>query len=110
MSQIEPLDAQLLLRRCDPALLDFETTDELSNSADIVGQSRALDAVRFGIDIKQPGFNLFVFPFLDRIRNKARLFMGIRLVVMRFLEYLKGVVDGFSLRMGVGMWLSLIHI
>ena len=36
-----------------------------------------------------PGFNLFVFPFLDRIRNKARLFMGIRLVVMRFLEYLK---------------------
>ena len=60
MSQIQPLDAQLLLRRCDPALLDFETTDELSNSADIVGQSRALDAVRFGIDIKQPGFNLFV--------------------------------------------------
>ena len=60
MSQIEPLDAQLLLRRCDPALLDFETTDELSDSADIVGQSRALDAVSFGIDIKQPGFNLFV--------------------------------------------------
>ncbi|MBK6631300.1 MAG: AAA family ATPase [Betaproteobacteria bacterium] len=60
MSQIQPLDAQLLLRRCDPALLDFETTDELSDSADIVGQSRALDAVSFGIDIKQPGFNLFV--------------------------------------------------
>ena len=51
-----------------------------------------------------PGFNLFVFPFLDRIRNKACLFMGIRLVVMTFLEHLKGVVDGFSLRVGVGMW------
>jgi lon-related putative ATP-dependent protease len=60
MPQNQPLDAQLLLRRCDPLLLDFETTAELSDSADVVGQSRALDAVSFGIDIKQPGFNLFV--------------------------------------------------
>lgn len=60
MPQIPPLDTPLLLRRCDPALLDFATTAELTDSADIVGQSRALDAVSFGIDIKQPGFNLFV--------------------------------------------------
>jgi lon-related putative ATP-dependent protease len=60
MPPIPSLDAQSLLRRCDPALLDFGTTAELTDSADIVGQSRALDAVSFGIDIKQPGFNLFV--------------------------------------------------
>jgi len=60
MPPIPPLAATSLLRRCDPSLLDFETTAELTDSADIVGQSRALDAVRFGIDIKQPGFNLFV--------------------------------------------------
>lgn len=60
MSNLSPLDPQSLLRRCDAALLDFETTAELSDAVDIVGQSRALDAVRFGIDIKQPGFNLFV--------------------------------------------------
>ena len=60
MSNLSPLDPQSLLRRCDAALLDFETTAELSDAADIVGQSRALDAVRVGIDIKQPGFNLFV--------------------------------------------------
>ena len=60
MPPIPPLDTQTLLRRCDPALLDFETTSELTDSADVVGQSRALDAVSFGIDIKQPGFNLFV--------------------------------------------------
>ena len=54
------LDVQQLLRRCDSALLDFDTTAELTDSADVVGQSRALDAVSFGIDIKQPGFNLFV--------------------------------------------------
>ncbi len=60
MPQIPPVSAQSLLRRCDPALMDFETTAELTDSADIVGQSRALGAVSFGIDIKQPGFNLFV--------------------------------------------------
>ena len=60
MSNPLTLDPRLLLRRCDPALLDFETTAELDDAVDIVGQSRALDAVRFGIDIKQPGFNLFV--------------------------------------------------
>lgn len=60
MATIPPLDAQALVRRSDPAWLDFETTAELSDSADIVGQARALDAIAFGIDIKQPGFNLFV--------------------------------------------------
>lgn len=60
MSEIPPLDVGALLRRCDVSLLDFETTAELTDSADVVGQSRALDAVGFGIDIKKPGFNLFV--------------------------------------------------
>lgn len=53
-------------------------------------------------------FNLFMLPFLDRIRNKASLFMGVRLMVVRLLENLKGFVDGFSLRVGVGMWHSEI--
>jgi predicted ATP-dependent protease len=60
MPPIPSLEASALLRRCDPSLLGFETTAELSDAADVVGQSRALGAVRFGIDIKQPGFNLFV--------------------------------------------------
>lgn len=60
MSEINPLDPQLLYRRCDPSLLEFETTAEIAETAEVVGQSRAIDAVRFGIDIKRPGFNLFV--------------------------------------------------
>jgi hypothetical protein len=50
------------------------------------------------------GFNLFMLPFLDRVRNKPSLFMGIRLVVVRLLENLKGLVDRFRLRVGVGVW------
>lgn len=47
------------------------------------------------------GFNLFMLPFLDGVRDKASLFVGIRLMVMRLLENLKGLVDGFSLRVGM---------
>ncbi|OHC63053.1 MAG: ATP-dependent protease [Rhodocyclales bacterium GWA2_65_20] len=49
-----------LCRYCDPAQLGFATTAELADGIDVVGQERALDAARFAIDIKRPGFNLFV--------------------------------------------------
>ena len=60
MSTLKALDAALLYRRCDPAQFTFKTTAELPADTEIVGQSRAVDAVRFGIDIQRPGFNLFV--------------------------------------------------
>lgn len=57
---MKPLEPQLLSRPCDPALLDFATTTELPDTADGFGQSRAEEAVRFAIDIRRPGYNLFV--------------------------------------------------
>ena len=60
MAENKPLDTQLLFRGCDPSLLEFETTSELSEATEIIDQSRAIDAIRFGIDIKRPGYNLFV--------------------------------------------------
>lgn len=60
MPEIKPLEVQVLCRRCDPALLDFDTTDQLPDAEEIFGQSRAVEAVRFGIDIRRPGYNLFV--------------------------------------------------
>ncbi|MBK7235942.1 MAG: AAA family ATPase [Sterolibacteriaceae bacterium] len=57
---MKPLEPQLLSRPCDPALLDFATTAELPDTADGFGQSRAEEAVRFAIDIRRPGYNLFV--------------------------------------------------
>lgn len=56
----QALDVGLLYQRCDPARFAFKTTAELPAGTEIVGQSRAVDAVRFGIDIQRPGFNLFV--------------------------------------------------
>ncbi len=53
------LPASTLRRVCDPAAFDFATTDELAAIDGFIGQDRALDAIRFGARIKQPGFNLF---------------------------------------------------
>ena len=60
MSKPEALDAARLYRRCDPAQFDFSTTAELSAETDIVGQSRAVAAVDFGLDMRRPGYNLFL--------------------------------------------------
>jgi lon-related putative ATP-dependent protease len=52
-----PPDA--LYRRCDLTKLRFATTDELEDLAEIPGQDRAREAMRFGMGIRQPGFNLY---------------------------------------------------
>jgi len=59
MTEGEKLNADQLYRHCDPALLSFETTAELADLTEIIGQERALDAVRFGINIKNSGYNIF---------------------------------------------------
>ncbi len=49
-----------LRRRTDPSDLAFATTAELEDLDEILGQDRALEAVRFGLAIGRPGFNLFL--------------------------------------------------
>jgi predicted ATP-dependent protease len=60
VNDLKPLDAQALYRRCDPALLDCETSDQLPPLEEIFGQARAVEALHFAIDIARPGYNLFV--------------------------------------------------
>lgn len=47
-------------RLCDPSQFKFRTTRELEPSTTIIGQARALNAIRFGTSIDEPEFNLFV--------------------------------------------------
>lgn len=60
VTDLKPVALQALYRACDPALLDFETSDQLPPLDEIFGQARAVEAVRFAIDIARPGHNLFV--------------------------------------------------
>jgi len=56
----EPLDADALYQSCDLAQFDFETTKDLEPIDRPLGQERALEAIEFGVDIDQQGFNLFL--------------------------------------------------
>jgi lon-related putative ATP-dependent protease len=54
------LKAEILYRDTDFGPLDFETTEDLETLDGVVGQPRAVDAIRFGIGIQQEGYNIFV--------------------------------------------------
>ena len=57
---IKPLEAAQLYTVCDPQQLSFESTAELEEIKEFVGQQRAMDAIRFGIGIQREGYNLYV--------------------------------------------------
>ena len=46
--------------RLDSSSLSFETTAELQPLKEIIGQTRGVEAFRFGININKPGYNVFV--------------------------------------------------
>ena len=49
-----------LRRRCDPATLGFGTTDDLEPFEDLIGQSRAIEAICLSAEMRHRRFNLFV--------------------------------------------------
>lgn len=49
-----------LCKACDSLERRFERSDELPGGAPYLGQDRAVDAIRFGIDVERPGYNIFV--------------------------------------------------
>ena len=55
---VAPLPPDRLARRTDPAQFAFATTADLPPLDEIVGQDRAIEALAFGVEIRQPGFNL----------------------------------------------------
>ena len=50
----------VLRRSSDIATLEFERSDEIGAGDTNLGQDRAVDALRFGIQIEQEGYNVFV--------------------------------------------------
>ena len=45
---------------CDLEPLAFQCTDELAPLDRFIGQDRAQEAIRFGLEVDKPGYNLFV--------------------------------------------------
>ena len=60
MTTVSTLPAEALYTSCDPQQFAFETTAELEDLQEIMGQARAIEALHFGVGIKRDGYNLFV--------------------------------------------------
>ena len=58
MATVEPLVIEALCRHCDPEQFSFETTAELNDLEEVIGQERAVEAIQFGIGIQHPGRGL----------------------------------------------------
>jgi lon-related putative ATP-dependent protease len=77
MNRIKPLAPEALCAHCDPEQFAFKTTAELEDLPDVIGQARAIEALKFGIGIRRSGYNLFALGAPGT---------GKRTVVRQFLE------------------------
>lgn len=60
MQSARELGASALYQQCNLDELAFETSADLEDLSQIIGQPRAVEAVQFSIGIEQEGYNLFV--------------------------------------------------
>ncbi len=45
---------------CDPNVFNFKSTSEIESLDEVIGQERAVHAIDFGLNMKSPGYNIFV--------------------------------------------------
>lgn len=53
------VDEAELRRSCSSENFSFDSTEELSELEEVIGQQRAVEAVSFGIDIESPGYHMY---------------------------------------------------
>lgn len=70
-SNFEKVPVKKLRWRCDPKSLGFRSTDDLKLCPDIIGQRRAVNALRLGLDIESIGYNIFVSGLVGTGRKTA---------------------------------------
>lgn len=46
--------------QCDPKLLRFKNLKDVSSCEWIIGQPRAIDSIKLGLNVKYPGYNIFI--------------------------------------------------
>lgn len=68
---MDRVPAERLRSRCDPSDLPFASTADLGESSELIGQDRALDAIRLSAGIRQPDFNLYVLGSTGTGRHSA---------------------------------------
>jgi predicted ATP-dependent protease len=65
------LSAEKLRRTCDADFMHCESTKDLTPIYEIIGQERAVRALKFGLNIKNHGFNIYVAGYSGTGRKTA---------------------------------------
>ena len=60
MSNKFELPASALRLICDPKIFKFKNTSEVKPLDTVIGQERAVEAIDFGLNMQDPGYNIFV--------------------------------------------------
>ena len=69
--RFEEVPLERLRWRCDPERLEFQSTEDLPITEEIIGQERALEAIRLGLDIDGFGYNIFITGLVGTGRKTA---------------------------------------
>ncbi len=77
MNPLKPLSSDALCWQCEPRGFAFETTSDLDDLTEVIGQARAVEAIRFAIGMRGSGYNLYAL---------GPEGIGKHTVVRRFLE------------------------
>ena len=64
------VSTQDLRKACDALAHAFEHSDQLPEGTPYLGQQRAVDAIRFGIQMQRPGYNIYVLGPLGSHRHR----------------------------------------
>jgi ATP-dependent Lon protease len=56
----KPLQVRKLRWQCDPKSLGIKSTNDIQPTREIIGQERALRALRIGLEMEHDGYNIFV--------------------------------------------------
>jgi len=68
---VKELSAEKLRLTCEPDLMRCESTKDLAPLQEIIGQERAVRALKFGLGIRERGFNVYVAGYPGTGRTTA---------------------------------------
>lgn len=60
MKKFRELKPSEMRWQCDPKYLKFKTVNDLKTCEGIIGQPRAMEAIKLGLNVKYPGYNIFI--------------------------------------------------
>ncbi|MCK4250393.1 AAA family ATPase, partial [candidate division WOR-3 bacterium] len=60
MKRFRELKQSELRWQCNPKILKFKTLNDIRTCEGIIGQPRAIDAIKLGLNVNYPGYNIFI--------------------------------------------------